>query len=371
MPHTGVGIYTYYLVKNLLAVDKENRYCLFFFNRFKQEGNDLLCSSIAPYQLEESDYATTLNALRILWEQIVLPSRVNSQKVDVFHYIDHTLSLLRKPCPTVITVHDLAFFRVPEMYNLSRRFYKQFISQRSVRRADRIITISEYTRREILELTGIDSRKVEVIPYGVDEKFRHMQNDPSLEEFRKKAGLPKRFILFVGTLQPRKNIDGLLNALHKVYRMADLDHKLVICGDRGWLYNEVFDMIRRLGLSDKVHYMDCVPHDHLPYIYNLADLFVYPSWFEGFGLPPLEAMACGTPVITSNATSIPEVVGDAGLTVHPADIDGLAQAICDVLTKPELASRMREDGLKRAMKFSWAENARRTIDVYQRTAVES
>ena len=365
--NTGVGNYTYNLVRNLLAVDRENRYCLFFFNEFT-DGKNLFSSSVAPYRVEQSGYSTRRNTPRILWEQLMLPRRARACKVDVFHYIDHTLSLIRKPCPTVITVHDLAFFRVPEMYNLSRRFYKQFVSQRSIRRANRVITISEFTRREILELTGVDGDRVEVIPYGISSIFRPLPAEGEVEAYRVRAGLPDKFVLFVGTLQPRKNVDGLVRAFHQARRKAAFPHKLVLCGGRGWLYDEIFDLIKRLGLTDHVRYMDSVPHEELPVVYNLADLFVYPSWFEGFGLPPLEAMACGTPVICSSATSLPEVVGDAGITIPPSDIDGLADAIARVLDDGELAAGMSRAGLERARRFSWEENARRTIDVYQRIA---
>jgi glycosyltransferase involved in cell wall biosynthesis len=365
--NTGVGNYTYHLVRHLLEVDRENRYCLFFFNQLR-DGQDLFARSVAPYQVESSGFGTTLNSARILWEQILLPARAKACDVDVFHYIDHTLSLVRRPCPTVITVHDLAFFRVPEMYNLSRRFYKQFVSLRSVKRATRVITISEYTRREILEITGVDGDRVEVIPYGISAAFRPIPRDAALEAFRARARLPERFLLFVGTLQPRKNVDGLLRAFRKALDRGGFPHSLVLAGDRGWLYEEVFALIGTLGLRDRVIYMDTVPHGDLPAVYNLADLFVYPSWFEGFGLPPLEAMACGTPVICSSTTSLPEVVGDAGITVHPSDVDGLADGIARVLSDPALAARMREAGLARARTFSWDENARRTIGVYRRVA---
>jgi glycosyltransferase involved in cell wall biosynthesis len=204
---------------------------------------------------------------------------------------------------------------------------------------------------------------VDVVYCGIDAAFRPLTED-QVAAFRSERSLPQRFILFVGTIEPRKNVARLIEAFADL-RSAISDLRLVIGGAKGWFYEDVFARVEELGLEDEVLFPGYLPASELPLWYNAAELFVYPSLYEGFGLPPLEAMACGTPVVTANTSSLPEVVGDAGLAVDPLDIEGLAEAMKQVLGDDSLQQEMKVRGLRRARGFSWAKTAQETVQVYR------
>jgi glycosyltransferase involved in cell wall biosynthesis len=219
-------------------------------------------------------------------------------------------------------------------------------------------------------LFGIPPEKVEVVYLGICENFRPLP-EGEVEAFRKKRGLPERFILFVGTIEPRKNLTRLIEAFSLLSPLSPLPFPfsplpLVIVGAKGWLYEEVFAKVEELGLEREVIFPGYIPWGELPLWYNAATIFVYPSLYEGFGLPPLEAMACGTPVIASNASSLPEVVGDAGILVSPGDVDGLAEAMKLLLSDETLREDLSRRGLRRAKGFSWEKTAEKTVQVYLR-----
>ncbi len=206
----------------------------------------------------------------------------------------------------VLTVHDLIGMLFPRNLPPVARFYWSRWLPRSIRWADRIIADSEHTRRDICRLMGIADERIAVIPLGVGAEFHPIDDRAQLESVRSQYGLPDQFVLYLGTLEPRKGIDTLIRSYGEI--APHVAHHLVIAGKRGWYTEPLFELARELGIEDRVRFTDYIPHDHLPALLNLADLFVFPSRYEGFGLPPLEAMACGTPVITSNASSLPEVV---------------------------------------------------------------
>jgi len=360
---TGVGCYAYNLIKHLLAQDKENRYFLFFHSDTNNcseanwmEGDNVEIDSV---------FSEDSNVRRIIWEQLTLPKLANEKGLDIFHYVDHSLSIISKPVPTVITVHDLAFFRHPEAYTMSRRVYKSLISRPSIRRANKIITVSEYTKQEVLELTGVDPGKVHVVHNGINDEFRLIQDREPVDRFIREHSLPPRYILFVGTLQPRKNVVGLIKSYALLMERKAVPHHLVICGEKGWIFDEIFMEVERSRLNDRVRFIESIPHEHLPYLYNGAELFVYPSLFEGFGLPLLEAMRCGVPVVASSTTSMPEVVGDAGVLIDPNDVEGFAQSMEEILCDGELAADLARRGLERSREFSWDKCARQTLDIYR------
>ncbi|MBM4466901.1 MAG: glycosyltransferase family 4 protein, partial [Chloroflexi bacterium] len=243
----------------------------------------------------------------------------------------------------------------------------------SARKARRVIAISQSTQRDVVRLLGVPPDKVEVVYCGLDEAFRPLAKD-QVAAFRSKRGLPERFILFVGTIEPRKNVTRLIEAFATLrpcdpatLRPCDpATLKLAIGGAKGWFYEDVFARVEELGLEDKVMFPGYIPASELPLWHNAAELFVYPSLYEGFGLPPLEAMACGTPVVAANTSSLPEVVGQAGLTVDPLDVEGLAEAMRRALGDEALRQEMRERGLQRAKGFSWTKTAQETVQVYRR-----
>ena len=349
----GINRYIYHLLLNLALADQEHQYTVFLGDRrFPPNPGLTLRTSWLP---------TTHPLVRIGWEQLVQPFVLWQEKIDLLHSLAFVTPLL-SPCPSVVTIYDLSFILFPKGFKYSKRLYLTLLTRPSAQSAKRIITISESTKRDTIRLLGVSPEKVDVVYCGVDKPFCPLP-EREVASFRQKRGLPERIILFVGTIEPRKNVARLVEAYS---RLRDGQVKLVIGGARGWLYEEVFARVEELDLTDDVLFPGYIPPDELPLWYNAAELFVYPSLYEGFGLPPLEAMACGTPVITSNVSSLPEVVGEAGLTVDPMDSEGLAEAMNQVLSDGILRQSMREQGFARAGRFSWAKAARETVEVYQR-----
>jgi glycosyltransferase involved in cell wall biosynthesis len=299
---------------------------------------------------------------RVLWEQTALPLALARGRADLFHSMAFALPWVR-PCRSVVTIYDLSFVLSPEAFRPANRLYLRAITRRSASWADAVIAISENTKRDIVRLWGISPDKVRVAPCGVDERFGPLPPD-EVERFRRRHSLPEQMVLFIGTLEPRKNLVTLIEA-YALLRRRGLRHVLVLAGGKGWKYEPVFEAVERLGLGDAVRFPGYVPADELPLWYNAASLFVYPSLYEGFGLPPLEAMACGTPVIVSDRASLPEVVGPEGITVGPSDVSGLADEMQRVLSDSSLAEHLSDYGRRRAKEYSWDRAARVTLDVYR------
>jgi glycosyltransferase involved in cell wall biosynthesis len=286
-------------------------------------------------------------------------------KCDLFHATEHLLPRL-KCAHTVLTIHDLIFLLFPEYHlPLNKWFLNRFVPL-FVRRADAIIAVSRCTREDLIRHYAVPPEKITVIYEGVDARFRPVTDPDALARVRALYDLPERFILCVSTIEPRKNLSTLLEAVARLKgRAATRDLRLLIGGRKGWLYEGFFRRRRELGLEEEVILAGVVPDEDLPALYSAAALFVFPSLYEGFGLPPLEAMACGTPVITSDTSSLPEVVGEAGIMVALHDVDGLVEAMERVLTDEGEQKRMRERGLQQAATFSWERTARETLAVYR------
>jgi glycosyltransferase involved in cell wall biosynthesis len=309
--------------------------------------------------------------VRIVWEQAIQPFVAMAERLDLLHGLAF-VSPRAGGCPTIVTIHDLSFALFPGFFRGANAAYLRLFTRISCRRAARIIAVSEHTRADVVRLYGVPGRRVEAIPQGVDARF-FPRSASEIAEFKRAHALPDHFILFVGTLEPRKNLVKLIEAfsnlthLHcaqaQVSPISNL--KLVLVGGKGWYYEEVFAAIERLNLSDRVIWPGYVPADDLPLWYNSADVFAFPSRYEGFGMPLLEAMACGTPVVTSTASSLPEVAGDAALTTPPDDREALADALHRALTDVGLRQELRAKGFARAATFTWEETARRTARVYR------
>lgn len=322
----------------------------------------------ACFRVHRPALDTDSRSMRIAWEQAALPIITRRLKLDVLHCPMHVLPAI---CPTksVVTVLDLTFMRYPETFPSAQRRYLEFFTRRGVRKADAVIAISECTRGDVIESFGVPESKVATTLLGVDECFQPVSEE-AVERIRRRYGLGDINLLYVGTLEPRKNIPTLLTAFDAARKAVPGDVNLILAGGKGWFYDQVFRQIEELGIEERVRLTGYVPREDLPALYCAATAFVYPSLYEGFGLPPLEAMACGTPVITSNTSSLPEVVGDAGIMVDPHDTESLAESIVKVLNNAEIRDSMREKGLARAGKFSWKETARRTLNVYQNVCNE-
>jgi len=308
---------------------------------------------------------TATPEVRIAWEQLIAPSLLARDGIDVVHAPVNVSPHFTKR-PTVVTVHDLAFRLYPEQYPGLKRRYLDALTRRSVEQADQVIAVSENTRTDLLRSYRVNPERVHVVPNGVDPTLRPIEDAEVLARFRARQQLPDQFILALSTLQPRKNLIALLRAWARLDAASRLP--LVVAGAPGWKVDPIFDEARALGIADKVRFAGYAAGDELALWYSAATLFVYPSLYEGFGLPVLEAMVCGTPVVSSNSSSLPEVAGDAALLVDPRDVDGLAGAIDRLAHDQNLRADLANRGIERARQFSWARTARETVEVYRLAA---
>jgi glycosyltransferase involved in cell wall biosynthesis len=285
-------------------------------------------------------------------------------EADVFHATWHLLPRLRSPA-SVMTLYDLAFVLYPETHLRVLRWSSNVLVPRYLRACDRIIAISESTKRDAIRMYRIPEDKIVVTHLAAEVRFRP-ENPDRVAEVRRRFGLPLRFLLYVGTIEPRKNLDVLLGALSRL-KGQGCEVPLVVAGKLGWLYDEFLAKIRSLGLESLVLLPGFVPEDDLPALYTAAEVFVYPSVYEGFGIPILEAMGCGTPVLCSNVSSLPEVTGDGGILLPPRDPAAWAEAIARLTERPVLRRELRERGFRQASRFRWEETAKRTWEVYRAT----
>ena len=286
--------------------------------------------------------------------------------LDVLHSPDF-LPPFRRNCRSIITIHDLAFLLYPHFLTKdSARYYGQI--DEAVRRTDAIIAVSEATKDDIVRLLGVPESRVTVVYEAASSVFRPIDKQQAGSHVRERFGVRGDYAFFISTIEPRKNVPTLLKAFRKLLNDYRLDLQLVLAGEKGWLYDEVFQLVTDLDLVDHVVFAGRVSTSELVSLYNAAQVLVAPSIYEGFGLTPLEAMACGTPAIVSNVSSLPEVVGDAGLLVDPYDVEQLAVAMWRAVTDSELRKSLITKGLKRASFFSWDRAARETLELYHRLA---
>ena len=283
---------------------------------------------------------------------------------DIYHATEHLLPWTARP--SVMTVHDLIFERYPQHHTLANRTFLRVAMPLFVRRAGAIIAVSRHTKRDLLELYRTSPHKVHVIEEGIEARFRPVETEEVRLAMEKHA-IRKPYLLMVGTLEPRKNHALAFEALARL-KAAGWPHSLVVAGSRGWLFDSVQSNVERLQLETDVIFTGRVPDADLPALYSGADCLLMPSLYEGFGIPVLEAMACGTPVVCSKASSLPEVAGPAARYIESLTDEGLAEAVLDVLQNPQTAEQMRTEGLNRAARFSWRDAARQTVEVYNAAA---
>ena len=297
----------------------------------------------------------------------LVPAALRRLGVDVFHGMDHVgIPLVGRSGRYVVTVHDVIPLILPETFTPRHRLVVRLALARVRRKADLVLVPSHAVKRDVLRRVGVPEARVVVTPEGCEPRFRPVRSETALREVAARYDLPPRYLLAVGTLEPRKNLTTLLQVFARLRRDGGVDPelRLVLAGARGWLDEPIFRTVRSLGLEDAVRFPGFIDDDDLPAVYGGAALFAFPSLYEGFGLPLLEAMACGVPVVTSNISSMPEVAGDAAVLVDPRDADGLAAAIARVLRDEGLRDRLRVAGIARAREFSWEATARRTLDAY-------
>jgi glycosyltransferase involved in cell wall biosynthesis len=355
----GIGRYTRELVQALAATSTDYKYRLFV-----ADANNATYPALPGPNFTFYSTRLTERWLARLWYRLRLPLWVESWTgpLDLFHAPDFVLPPVRPGTRTIVTIHDLSFLREPETVMPGMMAHLNQWVPLSVKRADHVVTVSAATRQDLIELYQTPPEKISVLYHGVTPDFKPVKNVEKLTAVRQKYGLGDcPFILSVGTLQPRKNYRRLIQALAKL----DPVPLLVIVGSKGWNYEDVFSEVTRQGLTGRVHFPGFVADADLPTLYSAASLFVYPSLYEGFGLPVLEAMACGTPVVASNRSALPEVVGEAGLLVDAKDVAALAAAVSRLLGDATLSQQLAQAGQAQAAHFTWPKMALELVNLYQ------
>lgn len=299
---------------------------------------------------------------RIVWEQVVAPSELAHFKPDLLHGMAFALPL-RWRGPSVVTIFDLSFIRHPERLSAARRLYLRTFTRASARRARRVIAISRSGRQEIHDLLGVPLEAIDVAYPGVSAEFKPCPRE-EVEAFRRQRGLPERYILHLGTLEPRKNLETLIRAYARLPQRRDVG--LVLAGGSGWKAESVSQLIEELSLGKSIIRPGYIAGSELPMWYNAAQVFAYPSLYEGFGMPLVEAMACGVPVVASDTTSLPEAVGPAGILLPPTDVDAWADALARLLGDEAARRNYARRGQQHAHMFTWTQTARQTAQAYHR-----
>lgn len=299
---------------------------------------------------------------RILWEQAVQPISLLRQKVDLYHAGAFVAPVLRTT-PMLVTVYDLTFMRYPQRLTRARHSYLRHFTAHTCRQARRIIAISESTKADLVDLLGMPAAKIDVTPLAYDRQQMRVLPSQAVAAFRQQQGLPERFWLYLGTLEPRKNLVTLIEAYARIPSAERLP--LVLAGGKGWLAASIFEAIERHDLSESITLPGFIPTDDLALWYNSAECFIFPSVFEGFGLPVLEAMACGTPVITSDVSSLPEVVQDSGMRLPPDALDAWEAALKRAYYDADWRACSAARGLAIAETFSWSRTAQLTVNSYR------
>lgn len=352
---TGVGYYTEHLLHHI-AAEAATDDVVVVSNR----PLDLTRPLPAHIRVEGANWRMP----RLAWMHTVAPRLLRRVQPDVVHFTNGMLPLVT-PAPAVVTIHDMSLVLYPQHHPVRRVLLNRPFMDHAARRADAIITVSQTARREIVRHYGIDAQRVHVVTEAAAPAFRPITDVAWLDAVRRRYALAERFILYVGTIEPRKNLRRLLEGFARRHRSGDLPHQLVCVGPYGWLCRDLEELIERLGIEHQVRFTGYVPFADLAAIYNLAETFVFPSLYEGFGLPVIEAMACGTPVITGRVSSLVEVGGEAVEQVESLDAECLGDAMARLAHNRERRERMSALGLARSAQFSWQRAARDTLAVYR------
>jgi len=359
----GTQTYLQKLIENLAKIDKENEYFLF----------------VAPwnkelFRVEQKNFRKVVCRipakplfLRVLYEQIILPFKVWRNKIDVFHF-PASVSSLFLSCPSILTLHDITPLVSAKLIPPIPRYYWKFAYKFSTKRADFIITISHSVKKDIAKFLAVPGEKIKVIYQGIKVRIPEIKNKTAFDLHQDEKD-SFSYILWVGKMYTHKNLPRLLRAYSKLIKTWSIKHQLVLCGLKGWGYSSFIKTVEELNLQDKVIFKGYVPDNELELMYLNSSLFVFPSLSEGFGLPILEAMSYGVPVITSNYGAMAEVADDAALLVDPYNIDEIAKAMYKVLTDKNLRENLIKKGLERAKQFSWKKTAKETLKVYKKAYI--
>ena len=339
---TGFGFYVKNLIRNLRIVDPKNKYIL-----------------LSP--LSEKDLSTPQ---RFNWDQFKFPKLAKAQDAEILHQPCFSAPIFHSNMKVVVTIHDLIAIKFPrDITFFSSQFFGKWMPF-SYHFADKIIAISEHTKKDIIKFLNIPEKKIRVIHLAAGSEFNENIATNKVERIRKKYNTGNKYLLHTGTLNPRKNLEFLILVFAEIIKTHP-DYNLVIAGKKGWYFEGLFKLVGDLNLKNKVKFVGYVPDEDSPALYKGAALFLFPSLYEGFGLPPLEAMACGCPVISSNTSSMPEVIGEEGILVSPKDKAAWVRIIKELLSNPNLRRKYIKYSLRQAKKFSWKKCAEETLKVYE------
>lgn len=355
---TGIGTYTHQLIDSINNIDKINNYMLFMPE---------CCNCDIKFDNNFQIKNITQNLEGNFWNEINIPNILHSSDMELYHVPQNGIGLPHsKNCPFIITLHDVIPYKMPE--TVGENYLKIFLDEmpKILPICDGIITVSNYSKEDIFKTFNFPKEKIFVTYLASEDIYKPLNKSLCKDIINKTYSIQGDYILYIGGFSPRKNIIGLIEAFSKLTSFYNKDIKLVIAGKQGISYPIYKKRAEDLHIEDKIIFPGFIPIEHLPQLYNAASIFAYPSFYEGFGLPPLEAMACGTPVVTSNVTSIPEIVGDSALTVDPHNIDKISQALYNALTDNNLRKHLITKGLSKSSNLSWNNTAKSTLNAYNK-----
>ncbi len=362
---SGIENYIYSFTSNLLRIDKKNNYFLLSNNNGKGSGLEDLADRNDRVRFVSTVISNENHIIGDIWEHIYLPFVLKKLGVDVVHGPNYLVPFRKNEFSTVVTIHDLVAFLFPDTVPKKYSIYMKFLLRNIVRYTDRIIVNANSTKTDLINILAVPNKKISVIYEGIDTGVFYPRDDISKDKIRMKFDISDDFILHVGNLEPRKNFKGIVDSFLKIRQKKGFKGlKLVLAGQRGWLYKGILKEIKEKRLGDSIIFTGYVGKDDLPALYSAARLFLFPSFYEGFGLPVLEAMACGTPVITSRCSSLPEVAGDAAILVDPRNINDITNAIERLLKDNTLRGTYINKGFKRVKEFTWEKTAKEVLEVY-------
>lgn len=364
--YSGVAEYTFELLKALLIIDQKNHYWL-LYNSYHDVSDRLPTFDYSNVTIVRTKYPNKFfNYVLLKFFHRPYFDKIVGHPIDIFFMPHLNFARWSPSLPSIVTVHDLSFIHFPKFFNWRKNLWHSLLSvKKLLKRSSVVVTLSENTQNDVKQYADIDDARTTTIYSGISEVFTIInKEDPRLQAVKQKYNLPDSFIFFLGTIEPRKNIEGLIKAFEIVKGNQVSDLKLVIAGGRGWKADPVYEAANKSSFVKDIIFLDYVEAGDKVYLYNLATLFVYPSFYEGFGFPPLEAMASGTPTIVSATSSLPEVVGEGAVMIDPYNPMSIASAISEVLNNESLRSHLIEQGKQQAAKFTWKKTADQYLELF-------
>ncbi len=378
--YSGVSEYTVNLLREIFKQDQKNQYKL-FYNSWRDLSERIPEFDFPNVEIIKTKYPNKF--LNYFLFKFFKYPKIDKKLggIDLMFMPHFNFITLSNKCKKIITVHDLSFFHYPHFFASRQNFWHKNINiKKLLRRFDQIIAVSENTKKDITSICGIPEKNIKVVHSGISDEYRIINTDDShLEIVRRKYRLPSKFILYLGNLEPRKNIEGLIEA-YTIYRQHEIGDfivpeakdiitqnkiSLVIAGAQSWKYHGIYDVAKKSAYSEDIYFINYINKEDKPHLYNLAELFAFPSFYEGFGFPPLEAMACGTPIIASNTSSLPEIIDNAGILVNPYDLKEIAEAIKQITANKNLREYLIVKGLEKVKKYNWQKCAQEVIESFE------